>query len=77
MNFKEGQTVICNLKNYMNEKELTITQLSKDIDVTQNAIRAYMKNRFSRIDCEIAAKLCNYFGVSFGEMFELSNEQAA
>lgn len=64
--------MICNLQNYMDKQQLNISQLSREINVTQNAIRGYVKNRFSRIDCEIAGKLCEYFKCSFGDMFEIS-----
>lgn len=70
----ESKTVICNLDKLMKEKDLNITQLSKAVSITQNTIRSYVQNRFNRIDCEVAIKLCNFFGVSFGEMFEISNE---
>jgi len=65
------QTVICNLKKYMDNADLTITELSEVTSINQNTVRAYAKNRFSRIDCLIASKLCKHFNVSFGEMFEL------
>lgn len=67
----EETLVICNLSQYMEDKELNITQLATELSVTTNTIRSYAKNRFSRIDCTIASKLCRYFGVSIGEMFEL------
>jgi len=67
----ESKTVICNLGRFMEERDLNITQLSKAIQITQNTIRGYVQNRFNRIDCEVAIKLCNFFGVSFGEMFEI------
>ena len=55
----------------MNAKELNIAQLSREVGVTENAIRGYAKNRFNRIDCQVAIKLCDYFQVGIGEMFEL------
>jgi putative transcriptional regulator len=70
----ESKTVICNLQKFMKDRDLNITQLSKAIQVTQNTIRGYFRNRFDRIDCEVAIKLCNYFDVSFGEMFEIVEE---
>ncbi len=65
--------VICNLSRYMEDKELNITQLASELSVTTNTVRSYAKNRFSRIDCAIASKLCKHFGVSLGEMFELAS----
>ena len=65
-------TVVCNLHRYMDEQGLNITQLSKAIGITQNTIRSYVQNRFNRIDCEVAAKICAHFDVSFGDMFEIA-----
>ncbi len=70
----QQKTVICNLQKMMDEKGLNIAQLSRLIGITQNTIRNYVQNRFNRIDCEIAIKLCSYFDVSFGEMFEIVKE---
>ena len=68
----QQKTVICNLQKMMDAKGLNIAQLSRLIGITQNTIRSYVQNRFNRIDCEVAIKLCNYFDVSFGDMFEIA-----
>ncbi len=65
--------IICNLRQYMDQKELNIAQLSREIGVTENAIRGYAKNSFSRIDCEVAIKICVFFNVNVGEMFEIKD----
>ncbi|MEC4813963.1 MAG: helix-turn-helix transcriptional regulator [Scytonema sp. PMC 1069.18] len=62
---------MCKLKQYMDEKQLNIAQLSREVGVTENAIRGYVKNSFSRIDCQVAIKLCTYFKVNVGDMFEI------
>jgi putative transcriptional regulator len=61
----------CSLKSYMDSKNLNIAQLSREVGVTENAIRSYAQNRFSRIDNATAIKLCSYFGVSMGDMFQI------
>lgn len=63
------KTMICKLKSFMDDKGLNIAQLSREIEVTETAIRGYSKNSFSRIDCQVAIKLCTYFDTSMGEMF--------
>ncbi|MBW4636294.1 MAG: helix-turn-helix transcriptional regulator [Iphinoe sp. HA4291-MV1] len=62
--------MVSNLKKLMDSKNINIAQLSREIGVTENAIRGYVKNSFSRIDCEVAAKIGAYFNVSVGELFE-------
>lgn len=61
--------MLCKLKEYMDLKGLNIAQLSRETGITENAIRGYVKNSFSRIDCQVAIKLCNYFNTSMGDMF--------
>ena len=63
--------MICKLKKYMDQRSINIAQLSREIDVTENAIRGYAKNSFSRIDCQVAIKICAFFDVNVGEMFEI------
>lgn len=64
-----NKVVFCKLKQYMDSEGLNIAQLSREIGVTENAIRGYQKNSFSRIDCPVAIKICDYFQVNIGEMF--------
>jgi DNA-binding Xre family transcriptional regulator len=59
----------CKLKQYMDIKGLNIAQLSREVGITENAIRGYVKNSFNRIDCQVAIKLCTYFDAQMGEMF--------
>ncbi|MFM6882802.1 MAG: helix-turn-helix domain-containing protein [Dolichospermum sp.] len=63
--------VICKLKNYMEDKQINIAQLAREVGITENAVRGYAKNTFNRIDCQVAIKLCDYFGVSIGDMFQI------
>jgi transcriptional regulator with XRE-family HTH domain len=65
----EQKVMLCKLKEYMDLKGLNIAQLSRETGITENAIRGYVKNSFSRIDCQVAIKLCNYFNTSMGDMF--------
>ncbi|MFM5888946.1 MAG: helix-turn-helix domain-containing protein [Dolichospermum sp.] len=63
--------MICKLKNYMEDKQINIAQLAREVGITENAVRGYAKNTFNRIDCQVAIKLCDYFGVSIGDMFQI------
>jgi transcriptional regulator with XRE-family HTH domain len=63
------KVMVCRLREYMDAKGLNIAQLSKEVGITENAIRNYVKNSFNRIDCPVAIKLCSYFNVQMGEMF--------
>lgn len=63
--------MLCKLKNYMEDKQINIAQLAREVGITENAVRGYAKNTFNRIDCQVAVKLCDYFGVTVGDMFQI------
>jgi putative transcriptional regulator len=63
--------MVCRLKELMEQRNLNIAQLAREVGITETTIRAYMKNTFSRIDCQNAVKLCSYFGVPIGDMFDI------
>ena len=65
------RVMLCKLKNYMEDKQINIAQLAREVGITENAVRGYAKNTFNRIDCQVAVKLCDYFGVSIGDMFQI------
>jgi putative transcriptional regulator len=68
------QRMRCNLKNYMDSRNLNIAQLSREIGLAENTVRSYVQNRFNRIDNIAAMKLCQFFGATMGEMFEIVSE---
>ena len=70
------KTVLCNLRTYMDRENINIAQLSKKVKVTENSIRGYAKNQFTRIDCQVAIKLCDFFEVEFGQMFYIKNKES-
>ena len=65
------RVMLCKLKSYMEDKQINIAQLAREVGITENAVRGYAKNTFNRIDCQVAVKLCDYFGVSIGDMFQI------
>ncbi|MFM6135902.1 MAG: helix-turn-helix domain-containing protein, partial [Sphaerospermopsis kisseleviana] len=38
--------MICRLRNYMEEKQINIAQLAREVGITENAVRGYAKNTF-------------------------------
>ena len=63
--------MVCRLKELMEQRNLNIAQLAREVGITETTIRAYTKNTFSRIDCQNAVKLCSFFGVPIGDMFDI------
>lgn len=66
-----ARQISCNLKALMEKEGINNYQLSKRLAVADNTIRGYAKNKFSRIDAEVAIKICDYFQVELGEMFQI------
>jgi plasmid maintenance system antidote protein VapI len=66
--------LVCNLRNFMEQQNINNYQLSRKLEVADNTIRGYVKNNFSRIDGDVAIKICDYFKVSLGEMFQIVDE---
>jgi putative transcriptional regulator len=69
-----NKVMVCKLKDFMEQKNLNISQLAREIDISITSVRSYANNTFSRIDCDNAIKICTYFGATMGEMFEIVSE---
>ena len=65
----EEKQVICNLKKFMESRDLTITQVAEEVGIAKNTVRSYYRNQMIRIDIDIAKKFCDYLQVCFGELF--------
>ncbi|NEU75140.1 hypothetical protein PI95_021910 [Hassallia byssoidea VB512170] len=58
-------------EKWCNRFDDVFTYKVQKLEVSENAIRGYLKNSFSWIDCQVAIKLCSYFQVDIGEMFQI------
>lgn len=55
------------LSRLIKEKNITITILAKDLNVSRQAVYSWLNNRYYP-DIEALSKLANYFNVSFDEL---------
>lgn len=60
-----------NLKAIMDNKQLTIRQLARDIDHRPESVRQMYNDELERYPRELLTKLCKYFNVTPGELLKL------
>ncbi|TCS35610.1 putative transcriptional regulator [Paucimonas lemoignei] len=62
--------VKCNLSRLMGERKLKIVDVARATGLHRNMITLLYNETASRVDLDAVDKLCAYFGVSVGELFE-------
>ncbi|MEH2029822.1 MAG: helix-turn-helix domain-containing protein [Nostoc sp.] len=72
-----AKKMFCRLAVLMAEKDpqLSQRQLAKDTGLDITTINRLFTNNFSRVDVGTVEVLCNYFGRSVGELFEMRNPE--
>ncbi|MCL2862306.1 MAG: helix-turn-helix domain-containing protein [Firmicutes bacterium] len=63
------------LKELMEERELSITQLSQDLECDYEAIWFWLKGEYYP-RCNMIIKLCNYFGCSVDYILGISDDRS-
>jgi DNA-binding Xre family transcriptional regulator len=69
-------TVISNLKQILDERELSIRQVARDIDYRFDSVRQLYNNENKTYPRELLTKLCNYLKVTPGDLLILEKEGA-
>lgn len=65
----------CHLSRLMGERKLKISDVARDTGLHRNTITLLYQETSARVDLEAMDKLCKYFGVGVGDLFEfVSNE---
>jgi putative transcriptional regulator len=60
----------CHLSRLMGERKLKISDVARDTGLHRNTITLLYQETSARVDIEAMDKLCEYFGVGVGELFE-------
>jgi DNA-binding XRE family transcriptional regulator len=68
---KKPYKFVCKVGDYINSEEEFICHLAKLIKVNRDTLSSYIKNDFTRLDVTVAGKICTYFNVPFGIMFDV------
>jgi putative transcriptional regulator len=63
-----------NLKALLDERELSLRQVSRDIDHRLESIRQLYNDELERFPRELLNKLCNYLEVSPGDIIKHEKE---
>ena len=60
----------CHLSRLMGEKKLKLVDVARETGLHRNTVTLLYQETASRIDIEAMDKLCLFFGVAVGELFE-------
>lgn len=60
----------CNLSRLMGERKLKIVDVARETGLHRNTITLLYNETAARVDLDAMDKLCAYFGVPVGELFE-------
>lgn len=76
-----------NLKNILDERDISIRQLAKDIDYRFDSVRVFYNDFITtkegktydikQIPIELLVKLCSYLDVSIGELLEVKENDSS
>jgi len=64
----------CHLSRLMGERKLKIADVARETGLHRNTITLLYQETASRIDLDAIDRLCAYFNVSVGELFEFVPE---
>ena len=60
----------CHLSRLMGERKLKIAELARATGLHRNTLTLLYDETATRVELEVIDKLCAYFGVPVGELFE-------
>jgi len=66
----------CHLSRLMGERKLKISDVARDTDLHRNTVTLLYQETATRVDLEAIEKLCRYFNVPVGDLFELVDDPA-
>lgn len=67
--------VKCNLSRLMGERKLKIVDVARATGLHRNMITLLYNETATRIELDAMNKLCSFFGVAVGELFEYVPEK--
>ena len=66
----------CHLSRLMGERKLKIADVARDTGLHRNTVTLLYDETAARVDLEAIDKLCAYFEVPVGDLFEYRDEKA-
>ncbi len=64
----------CHLSRLMGERKLKISDVARDTGLHRNTVTLLYQETANRVDLEAIDKLCAYFSIGVGELFEFLPE---
>jgi putative transcriptional regulator len=74
---RESDMIKCHLSRLMGERKLKIADVARDTGLHRNTITLLYDETAARVELDAIDKLCSYFHVSVGELFERVAEPPA
>ena len=65
----------CHLSRLMGERKLKIADVSRETGLHRNTITLLYDETAARVDLDAIDRLCAFFGVEVGELFEYQSTQ--
>jgi DNA-binding Xre family transcriptional regulator len=65
-----------NLKQILDQRELSIRQVARDIDYRFDSVRQLYNNENKNYPRELLTKLCTYLNVTPGDLLRIEKEQS-
>jgi len=65
-------TVKCNLKKFLEERELTQQRFAAAAGLSPTTVGQLYRNSFRRLDNGTVETVCKFFGVELGDMFYIA-----
>jgi len=62
------------INELIQEKNISKTQMCKDLDIQRGNLNRYCRDGVQRIDTALIVKLCLYFPCSIAELLEIREE---
>lgn len=62
----------CNLQQMMDDRELSQVALARETALAISTIGGLCRNQFTRIDCDTALVLCEFFECGLCDLFEIT-----
>jgi putative transcriptional regulator len=66
--------VKCHLSRLMGERKLKISDVARDTGLHRNTVTLLYQETATRVDLDAIERLCRYFDVSVGDLFEITGE---
>lgn len=60
----------CHLSRLMGERKLKIADVARETGLHRNTVTLLYDETAARVDLDAIDRLCTYFGISVGELFE-------